>query len=75
MNTRTKMYWGKRGMCDAMFDWLEDDDKIHPLNLDAALVDFNVILALYASSLKHRVIELPYEPEPDLVAKLRRALA
>ena len=58
-----------------MFDWLEDDRKVHPLNLDAALVDFNVILALYSSSLNHRVIELPYEPEPDLVAKLRQALA
>ena len=66
---------GQAAMCDAMFAWLEDDDKVHPLNLDAALVDFNVILALYASSLNHRVVTLPYEPEPDLVAKLRRALA
>lgn len=65
---------GQAAMCDAMFDWLEDDSKVHPLNLDGALVDFNVILALYASSLNHRVIELPYEPEPELVPKLRRAL-
>ena len=66
---------GQAAMCDAMFEWLEDGEKVHPLNLDAALVDFNVILALYASALNHRVVELPYEPEPDLVAKLRRGLA
>ena len=57
-----------------MFDWLEDDKAAHPLNLDGAVVDFNVILALYASALNHKVIELPYEPEADLVQKLRNAL-
>lgn len=66
---------GQAAMCEAMFDWLEDDSKVHPLNLERALVDFNVILALYASSLNHKVIELPYQPEADLVPKLRQALA
>jgi len=66
---------GQAGMCDAMFAWLEDDSKLHPLNLERALVDFNVILALYASSLNHEVVAIPYEPEADLVAKLRWALA
>lgn len=65
---------GQAALCDAMFDWLEDDQAAHPLNLDGALVDFNVILALYASALNHKVIELPYEPEADLVQKLRNAL-
>ena len=65
---------GQAGMCEAMFDWLEDDKAVHPLNLDGALVDFNVILALYASALNHTVVELPYEPEEQLVPKLRRAL-
>jgi len=66
---------GQAGMCDAMFAWLEDDSKLHPLNLERALVDFNVILALYASSLNHEVVQIPYEPEADLATKLRRALA
>ncbi len=66
---------GQAAMCDAMFDWLDDDSNVHPLNLERALVDFNVILALYASSLNHEVIHIPYEPEADLVPKLRRALA
>ena len=65
---------GQAAMCEAMFDWLEDDSAVHPLNLDRALVDFNVILALYASALNHQVIELPYEPEAQLVKKLRDAL-
>ena len=65
---------GQAAMCDAMFDWLDDDSKVHPLNLERALVDFNVILALYASSLNYEVVHIPYEPEADLVAKLRRAL-
>ena len=66
---------GQAAMCEAMFDWLEDDSAVHPLNLAGALVDFNVILALYASALNHEVVELPYEPEAQLVAKLRKALA
>ena len=66
---------GQAGMCDAMFAWLDDDSKLHPLNLERALVDFNVILALYASSLNHEVVRIPYEPEADLVAKLRGALS
>jgi len=65
---------GQAAMCDAMFDWLEDDNAVHPLNLERALVDFNVILALYASSLNHEVVAIPYEPEADLVPKLRNAL-
>ena len=66
---------GQAAMCDAMFDWLDDESKVHPLNLHGALVDFNVILALYASSLNHEVVHIPYEPEADLVPKLRQALA
>lgn len=65
---------GQAGLTEAMFDWLEDDNFAHPLNLERALVDFNVILALYASSLNHKVIALPYQPEANLVAKLRDAL-
>lgn len=65
---------GQAAMTEAMFDWLEDDSAVHPLNLDRALVDFNVILALYASSLRHKVVKLPYEPEANLASKLRDAL-
>lgn len=65
---------GQAAMCEAMIDWLEDDNAVHPLNLHNALLDFNVILALYASALNHRVVELPYAPETQLIQKLRNAL-
>ena len=65
---------GQAAMTDAMLDWIEDDGAVHPLNLDAALVDFNVILGLYESSLHRKVVPLPVEPEDDLMARLRRAL-
>ena len=66
---------GQAAMTEAMFDWLLDDDKLHPLNLDLALQDFEVILAMYVSALRHRVVDLPFEPEPDLIESLRAALA
>ncbi|MCJ7548392.1 MAG: hypothetical protein MUQ30_01770, partial [Anaerolineae bacterium] len=47
---------------------------IHPLNLDLALQDFNVVLGMYMSALNHSVVSLPVEPEPDLIEKLRLAL-
>ena len=65
---------GQAAMTEAMFDWLEDESAVHPLNLDSALSDFSIILALYASALRHQVITLPFEPPPGLIAKLRAAL-
>ena len=65
---------GQAGMTEAMFDWLLDDAAAHPLNLDLALQDFSIILAMYMSALNHTVIEFPFEPEPDLVAKLQLRL-
>ena len=52
-----------------------NDAAVQPLNLEGALVDFNVILALYASALNHEVVEIPYELETALVQKMRQALA
>ena len=66
---------GQAGATDAMFDWIQDDSALHPLNLDAAISDFNVILALYTSTLTHQVIELPFEAPDNLVADLRAALS
>ena len=65
---------GQAGMTEAMFDWLENDKAVHPLNLDLALQDFNIILGMYMSALHHKVIDLPVEPEPDLLNKLRQRL-
>ena len=65
---------GQAAMTDAMFDWLKDDKAQHPLNIQAALTDFNIILGIYRSALTHEVVNLPFEPQENLIAKLRQAL-
>jgi len=65
---------GQAALTEAMFDWLENDAAAHPLNLDLALQDFNIILGMYMSALHHRVVDLPVEPEPELIATLRERL-
>jgi predicted dehydrogenase len=65
---------GQSAMTEAMIDWLNDDTAIHPLNLENALSDFNVILGLYMSTLSHQVIELPVQPDNQLIQQLRNTL-
>ena len=66
---------GQAAMTEAMLDWLEDDQLSHPLNLIAALNDFNIILGIYTSALNHQVVALPLTPAPDLIQHLRQRLA
>ncbi len=66
---------GQAAMTEAMIDWLADDTAVHPLNIEAALSDFSVILGIYESALSRSVVTLPFSPSPDLVGKLRNALA
>ena len=65
---------GQAAMTDAMLQWIEDDAKVHPLNLDLALRDFNIILGIYTSTLEHRPVELPCEPADGLIDALRTRL-
>lgn len=65
---------GQAAMTDAMLQWIEDDAKVHPLNLDLALRDFNIILGIYTSALEHRPVELPCEPANNLIHALRTRL-
>jgi len=65
---------GQAAMTEAMFDWLEKDQAIHPLNLDAALQDFNLILKIYMSALNHEMMTLDVEPQADLIEQLRQTL-
>ena len=65
---------GQAAMTEAMFDWMENERAVHPLNLEVSLRDFDIILGIYMSALNRTVIRLPVEPEDDLVAKLRRQL-
>ena len=65
---------GQAAMTDAMLQWIEDDAKVHPLNLDLALRDFNIILGIYTSALEHRPVELPCEPVDNLIHALQTRL-
>ena len=65
---------GQAAMTDAMLQCIEDDAKVHPLNLDLALRDFNIILGIYTSTLEHRPVELPCEPADGLIHALRTRL-
>ena len=62
-------------MTEAAFDWLEDDNQLHPLNLDAALLDFHILLKAYMSGLNRREETLTSELQPSLIEALRQALA
>jgi len=37
------------GLTEAIFDWLEDESKVHPTHLAQSLADFNLILGIYQS--------------------------
>ena len=66
---------GQAAMTEAMFDWLEDDGAVHPLNLDAAMRDFETMLAIYESGLSRRVVALPVRPVDGLIERMRRQLS
>jgi hypothetical protein len=66
---------GQAALTGAMFDWLLDDQAVHPLNLNRSLREFNLILGIYTSALHHEVVTLPVAPEPNLIAALRQGLS
>ena len=49
---------------EAIFDWLDDENNVHPTHLKQSLVESNIILGMYQSGLTNEIIELPFEP-PD----------
>ena len=66
---------GQAAMTEAMFDWLEDEQAVHALNLDNALQDFNIVLKTYMSALNHQPYALDDPPQPGLIDALRTQLA
>lgn len=65
---------GQARMTEAMFDWLDDETLVHPLNLEVTLRDFNIILGLYMSALNRQTVFLPVDPSPGLIDSLRKKL-
>jgi len=65
---------GQAGSTEAIFDWLDDENCPHPTRLELALVQFNVILGIYASALEHKPVQLPYQPEGNFLERLKDTL-
>ena len=65
---------GQAAMTDAVFEWLEDEAKVHPNCLDVSLAESNTVLGLYQSALRHAVVDLPFEPKEGLLAALQARL-
>ena len=60
---------------EAMFDWIEDDTKVPGTNLRQSLHEWKVVLALYASALNRKPVELDdFDPPVDLFDRLKKAL-
>lgn len=65
---------GQKGLTEAIFDWFDDEEKLHPNRLEVSLMEFNVILGLYTSALTRQPVDLPVEPEDKLIDALRECL-
>lgn len=65
---------GQAGLTDAVLEWLDDESKAHPTRLDTSLTQFNIILGVYKSAVRHEPVTLPFDPEPGLIDALRARL-
>lgn len=61
-------------LTEAMFDWLDDESKVHPTNLPQSLAEFNLLLGIYYSGLSNSVIDLPFDPPDGLIDMFRERL-
>ena len=59
---------------EAIFDWLENESKVHRTHLKQSLVENNLILGMYYSGITNEIIELPFEPPDGLMDVLREKL-
>jgi len=57
-------------------DWLDDDNKVHPCNVEASYHGYEILEGLCLSALEHTRIDLPLStiPSEDLNERLRREL-
>ncbi len=62
---------GQAGLTNAMFDWLEDDGKPAPTNLNTSLDEWLVILAGYMSTVEARPVDSPFDPPDDLLDRFK----
>jgi predicted dehydrogenase len=65
---------GQKGLTEAVYDWLEDETKLHPNRLEISLMEFSMILALFQSVVKRAPVYFPFEPPDDILGQLKVAL-
>ena len=61
-------------LTDAVFDWLDDENNVHPTHLKQSLAEFNLLLGIYYSGVTNQIVELPFEPPDGLIDVLREKL-
>ena len=61
-------------LTEAVFDWLDDESKVHPTHLEQSLAEFNLLLGIYYSGITNEVIDLPFDPPDGLMDQLRAKL-
>jgi hypothetical protein len=61
-------------MVDGMFDWLEDGGKPAGTNLKLGLHQWQAVLGLYASAVRRKPVEIPFDPPEDLFGQLAGTL-
>ena len=59
---------------EAVFDWLDDENNVHPTHLKQSLIENNLILGMYYSGITNEIIDLPFEPPDGLMDMLREKL-
>lgn len=57
-------------------DWLDDDGKIHPCNVDIAYHGYEILEAVCTSAIDHIRVDLPLDPEKceDIFQRMRQEL-
>jgi hypothetical protein len=66
---------GQAGLTNAVYDWLEDESKLHPNRLEISLMEFNTILAIFQSAVSRKMVQFPYDPPDDILNQLQKALS
>ncbi|MCH8294794.1 Gfo/Idh/MocA family oxidoreductase [Candidatus Poribacteria bacterium] len=62
------------GLTEAVFDWLDDDNNVHPTHLEQSLAEFNLLLGIYYSGMTHAPIDLPFDPPDRLIDSFKTLL-
>ena len=65
---------GQAGLTEAVFDWLDDEQKVHPTHLAQSLAEFNLLMGIYQSALTYAPVELPFDPPDGLIDSMKETL-